>query len=64
MVPGIGDALKRIEKVKKGEDIFIHGKIVRDGHKADSAMTRVVAIGLYLSEHVFEIPVDHGALAD
>jgi hypothetical protein len=64
MVPGIGDALKRIEKVKKGKDIFVHGKIVRDGHKADSAMTRVVAIGLYLSEHVFGIPVDHGPLAD
>jgi hypothetical protein len=63
MVPGIGKAMDRIDRVRRGEDIFIHGEIIRDGHKADSAMTRVVAIGFYLSEHVFEIPVDHGALA-
>jgi hypothetical protein len=55
MNPGIGATLSRIGKVRRGEDMFVHGHIARSGHKADSGMTRVVAIALYLSEHVFGV---------
>jgi hypothetical protein len=55
MNPGIGAAVTRIEKVRNGKDMFVHGKIKRSGHKADTGMTRVVGIALYLSEHVFGI---------
>jgi hypothetical protein len=55
MNPGIGAAASRIQKVRDGKDMFVHGAIKRSGHKADTGMTRVVAIALYLSEHVFGI---------
>jgi hypothetical protein len=55
MVPGIGAAASRIRKVKQGRDIFVHGVIERSGHKADTGMTRIVAIAFYLSEQVFGI---------
>ena len=55
MNPGIGKAASRIAKVLGGKDMFVHGKIVRSGHKADTGMTRVVAIAFFLSEQVFGI---------
>jgi hypothetical protein len=55
MNPGIGAAASRIQKVRAGKDIFVHREIKRSGHRADTGMTRVVAIAFYLSEHVFGI---------
>jgi hypothetical protein len=55
MNPGIGKAATRIDKVRQGKDIFVHGEIKRDIHKADTGMTRIVAIAFHLSENVFGV---------
>jgi hypothetical protein len=55
MNPGIGKAMSRINKVKHGKDIFVHGTIVRDARLSDSACTRLVAIAFHLSETIFGI---------